>query len=242
MAEMLINGVDIKVFSARLQTYSVSGTAVTNNTSAANSLVELPQLYYVDFGARTLTITLSFFPRGAGSDSRNTGVPERLHRATENIIRFESQLHGRVVEIRLPDGYFYTALVQSLPAPEFDATGIHDVTYSFLAIRHLPERTELVAPNGRINCLSNTKTKFILKATFPSVYETVTICDIAINNIPAEAELVIDSVHGLITCNGTNKFLDTKFYDFPILEPGENIISCTAADAELQVVYTPVFA
>ena len=65
---------------------------------------------------------------------------------------------------------------------------------------------------------------------------------VKLNTIPAGAVVIIDSVNGLITCNGVNKFLDTEFYDFPILLPGDNIISCTAPEAQLQVTYTPVFA
>lgn len=242
MAEMLINGVDVKSFNARVQTYSVSGTAVTNSTASAETLIVMPALYYVKFGPRTLTITLTFFPRAAGSDARNTSIPERLHRATENITKFESMIVGKVVEIYLPDGYYYTALVQTLPAATFDATGEHDVTYTFLAIRHLQEKSRTVSPNGKVNCLSNTETRCVITASFSQAHESVTLCGVVINNITAGAVLVIDSVNGLITCNGVNKFLDTDFYDFPLLSPGENIISCSAADASIRVTYTPVFA
>lgn len=242
MAEMTINGVDIAMFNARIQNYTVSGTAVTNNTSAANEFVALPDLYYSTFGPRTLTITLTFFPKRVGEDSRRTSIPERLHRATENIIRFESQIVGKVVEFRLPDGYYYTAFAQSLPAASFDSTGEHDVTYTFLAIRHLKQKTQNVSPGGKVKCLSNTATRFIITATFSQAHENVTLCGVIVNDISSGDVLVIDSVNGLITCNGDNKFLDTDFFDFPVLSPGDNIISCTAEDAQLQVAYTPVFA
>ena len=242
MAEMTINGVDVGTFNARIQNYTVSGTTVTNNTSTASELVVMPDLYYSTFGPRTLTITLTFFPRMAGSDSRNTGIPERLHRATNNMIRFESLIVGKVVEIFLPDGFYYTALCESLPAADFDSTGEHDVTYTFLAIRHLKQKTERVSPGGKIKCLSNTATKFILTASFSQAHENVILQGVIVNTIPANAVVIIDSVNGLITCNGTNKFLDTEFNDFPILTPGNNIISCSAPEAQLQVTYTPVFA
>ena len=158
------------------------------------------------------------------------------------MIRFESLIVGKVVEILLPDGYYYTALAQSLPAADFDSTGEHDVTYTFLAIRHLKQKTEIVSPGGKINCLSNTATRFILTASFSQAHEYVTLCSVKVNTIPAGAVVIIDSVNGLITCNGVNKFLDTEFYDFPILSPGDNIISCTAPEAQLHVTYTPVFA
>lgn len=242
MTEMMINGLDISGFNARLQHYTVSGTAVTNNTSSASDLVVMPDLYYSTFGPRTLTITLTFFPRMAGSDSRRTSIPERLHRATENMIRFESLIVAKVVEIYLPDGYYYTALAQSLPAADFDSTGEHDVTYTFVAIRHLGRITENVSPGGKIKCLSNTATRFVLTASFSQAHESVTLCGVIVNDISANDVLVIDSVKGLITCNDVNKFSDTEFYDFPFLSPGDNIINCTAAEAQLQVSYTPVFA
>ena len=242
MAEMLINGIDIKSFSARLQNYSLSGTAVTNNTASAGTLVVFPDLFYVTFEPRTLNITMTFFPKRVGEDSRRTSIPERLHRATENMIRFESLIVGKVVEIQLPDGYHYTALVQSLPAPSFDSTGEHDVTYTFLAIRHLPARKAAVSVGGTIKCISNTDTKCIIKASFSQAHENVTLCGVTVSDISQNDVLIIDSVHGLITCNGDNKFLDSDLNDFPILTPGDNTISCTAADASLEVTYTPVFA
>lgn len=242
MAEMLINGVDVASYNARIQNYTISGTSVNNNTSENGDLAVMPDLFYVTFGPRTLTVTLTFFPKRIGSDSRKTSIPERLHRATENMIRFESLLVGKVVEILLPDGFYYTALVQTLPAADFDSTGEHDVTYTFLAIRHLRKKTVTVNPGGKVKCSSNTNTRLILKATFSQSHENVTIFGVEVSNITSGDVLIIDSERGLITCNGVNKFLDTEFYDFPILTPGENIISCTAADAEIQVTYTPVFA
>lgn len=240
--EMLVNNKDIAMFSARLMTFNVSGTAVTNNTSLAGDMVIIPDLYFTTYAPRTLTTTITFFPRMAGSDSRDTSIPERLRRATENMIRFESLILGKTIELYLPDGYYYTAIAQSIPAADFDSTGLHDVTYTFLAIRHLQKRTQNVIPGGKIKCLSNTNTRLVLKATFSQSHENVTIFGVEVSNITSGDVLIIDSERGLITCNGVNKFLDTEFYDFPILTPGENIISCTAADAEIQVTYTPVFA
>lgn len=242
MAEMLINGKDIAAFNARLQHFTVSGTAVTNNTSIAGDLAAMPDLYFTTFAPRTLTVTMTFFPRTVGSDSRSTSIPDRLHIATANMIRFESLLIGKIVEIYLPDGYYYTALVQSLPAADFDSTGEHDITYTFNAIRHLRKEFKRVDSGGKINCLSNTNTRFVIKAVFSQAHESVAICGVVVKNLSAGDEVIIDSVNGLITCNGDNKFLDTEFYDFPVLTPGENVISCTAEDAQLQVTYTPVFA
>lgn len=84
-AEMLINGVDINVYNARLQTYSVSGTTVTNNQSTVNTLLRMPSLFSTTLGTRSLTITLTFRPSQHGSDSRGMNIAEKLATAAENI-------------------------------------------------------------------------------------------------------------------------------------------------------------
>lgn len=61
MTEMTVNNIDIANYSARLLSYSVSGTTLTNNVSANNDLVKMPALYSTEYGTRTLTVTLTFF-------------------------------------------------------------------------------------------------------------------------------------------------------------------------------------
>ena len=56
--EMTINGVDISAYNARLQSYSVSGTTVTNNLSASRSFLTAPTLFSAVPGTRTLSLTL----------------------------------------------------------------------------------------------------------------------------------------------------------------------------------------
>jgi hypothetical protein len=242
MTEMTLNGTDIMTYMARLLEYSVSGTAVENNTSAASSRLSMPELYSSTLAPRTLTITLTFFPTQLGSDSRKTSIPERLTRATENITRFESDIIGKTVEIGLPDGYLYTALVTNIAAATFDGTGEHDIVYTFSAIRHLNVENISVKPNGNLICKSNTDTACKIIFTVPSHFADVEICGVKISNLDADIEYVIDSVNGIITANGENKFLDTEFIDFPYLQAGSNIISCSTKRADITVVYTPIFA
>lgn len=239
--EMTINGIDIQMYNARLQNYSVSGTAVTNNVSTVNTLLRLPSLFFTTLGNRTLTITLTFRPSRHGSDSRGMSVPERLATAAENITRFESELVGKVVEISLPDGFYYTAIATSLPAATFDSSGEHDVTYTFLAVRHSAAEIKAAKPNGKIFCKSTTKTPVKFIVTVPTAVDSLTVFGITVNNVTANAELIIDGVDGIVTMNGENKLLDTDLVDFPYLNPGYNIISCSDASASIKVNYTPVY-
>ena len=241
MTEMLINNKDIATFSARLMSFNVSGTAVTNNTSAAGSLLTIPILYGCTVAPRTVTVSLAFHPKGINGSSRKRSISHRLHRATENIVAFESEIVGKQFEILLPDGYLYTCLHANSSVGELDASGIIDITYTFLGIRHLPLVIEELPASGRIDCLSTAQTAFKLVLTSETALESLTISGITVTSIPADTELIIDSVNGLVTCGGANKFADTDLVDFPYLVPGENTISCSAASAAVRVEYTPIF-
>ena len=231
LTEMTINGLDIKTYNARLQNYSVCGTTVTNTTSSVSDLLKIPILFSRTLGTRTLTITLTFKPSRLGSDSRETSVMDKLTVAADNIARFEADIVGKVVEITLPDGFTYTSLVTTLPPATFDSSGEHDVTYTFMAIRHKSEETLKINANGNITSKATTAVPFKLTIVIPSAYDEITVCGIKIFNISANDEIVIDGVDGIITCNGINKFLETDFIEFPVLQPGGNAIECTAEDA-----------
>lgn len=241
MTEMTVNNIDIANYSARLLSYSVSGTTLANNVSANNNLVKMPALYSTEYGTRTLTVTLTFFPRLDGCSSKNTDIIDRYTVATDNIAKFEAEIIGKTVEIALPDGYIYTSIVTSISAATFDSSGEHDVTYIFMAVRHKPTITATVAPNGKIYCQSTTPCKFKLKVTLPEQSSMLSIMGIVVINISANTPLVLDGELGLITLGGVNKFLDSTLFDFPLLYPGTNTISSNNSQADIQVIYTPVY-
>lgn len=244
MAEMTINGMDISIYNARLLSFSVSGTTVTNSFSNSYEYLKMPMLFSTVPSTRTLTITLTFFPHRSGEDSRNTSIPDRLSLAAENITRFEGLLVGKVVEISLPDGFIYTAVVQTLSPATFDGSGEHDVTYTFSAIRHKATVEKNVSPNGFVFCESNTETQCVVKAKINSMsaqMKSVVLFGITIRKLSNGAEVVIDSINGVVTVNGVNKFNDTDLIDFPVLKPEKNLIGCTESDVNISVVYTPIY-
>ena len=241
MTEMTVNNIDIANYSARLLSYSVSGTTLANNVSANNNLVKMPALYSTEYGTRTLTVTLTFFPRLDGCSSKNTDIIDRYTVATDNIAKFEAEIIGKTVEIALPDGYIYTSIVTSISAATFDSSGEHDVTYTFNAIRHKPTVTADVAPNGKIYCKSTTPCKYKLVVTLSEQSSLIAVCGIVVINIAANTPLVIDGELGLITLSGVNKFLDSTLIDFPLLYPGENTIKCNNSKADIQITYTPIY-
>lgn len=241
MTEMTVNNIDISNYSARLLSYSVSGTTLTNNVSANTNLVKMPAMYSTEYGTRTLTVTLTFSPHLDGCSAKGTDITDRYAAATDNISRFEADIIGKKVEISLPDGYMYSSIVTSVSAAAFDGSGEHDVTYTFMAVRHKPTITATVAPNGKIYCQSTVPCKFRLTVTLPEQSSLITICGIVVINITANTPLVIDGELGLITLGGVNKFLDSTLIDFPLLYPGENTIKCNNSKADIQITYTPIY-
>lgn len=241
LTEMTINGIDINIYNARLQTYSVSGTSLTHNLSSVCELLRMPFLFSTTLGTRTLTITLTFHPSQQGSDSRGMSVAEKLANAAENITLFEAEIVGKIVEITLPDGFIYTALATTLSEASFDSSGEHDITYTFSAIRHGAEDVQTVKANENIFCKSTTKTpvKFVVNIQVSA--ESITIFGITVKNVTADEELIIDGINGIVTMNGANKLLDTDLVDFPCLNPGYNIISCSDTSASIKVMYIPIY-
>ena len=237
--EMTINGVDVSAYNARLQSYSVSGTTVTNNLSASRSFLTAPTLFSAVPGTRTLSLTLTFYPHYLGDNAKGLTVSDRL--ATENITAFEGLLVGKVVEISLPDGFIYTAIVNSIAAATFDSSGEHDVTYTFNAVRHAKPISEIIKANSYMICNSNTATLPIITAEYANTKSEVTLQGVTIKNIAVGTKIVIDSVSGLITADGKNKFGDSDLIDFPVLQPGKNQITSSASDVSITVSYTPIY-
>ena len=240
--EMKVNGKSISKYNARLLSFNVSGTERSYSSSSTRPVLLLPDMYQTSLSPRLLSVTLTFFPRTLGESSRGRSIPEKLHRSTENIVRFESDVSNRVLEIILPDGYIYKSFLQSAQTPSFDATGEQDVEYIFLAIRQKSPIKETIAAGGVINCISNTNTLCRISFTISGYIPNMTIWGIKIRNIAANTEIVIDSEKGIITANGINKFSDTDLTDFPYLIPGNNVISCSVTGLSVTIDYTPIYA
>lgn len=239
--EMTINGIDISAYNARLQNYSIGGTTVTNNLSAFRSTLTAPTLFSAVPGTRILSLTLTFYPHYLGDNAKGLTVSDRLAIATENITAFEGLLVGKVVEITLPDGFIYTAIVNSIAAATFDSSGEHDVTYTFNAVRHAKRVDEIVQANCYMICKSNTATLPVITAVYANTTSEVILQGVTIKNIKAGTKIIIDSVSGLITADGVNKFNDSNLIDFPILQPGKNQITSSVSDVSITVSYTPIY-
>ena len=128
--EMSINGADVSTFGARLLDYSVGSTTLTKN-QAGNNYCIVPTVFSTNLSTRPLSITLSFAP------TDNTG----WHSIWLNKSKFDALLaRNTPVEITLPDGFIYSAIVDNIGYITPDKTDCFDVTYTFKAIMHTAEK------------------------------------------------------------------------------------------------------
>lgn len=224
MDEMLINWQSIDDFGARLLSYEISGSSVTNYTAEAGRQYSLPYLLDKAVKPRKLTVTVTFAAAGT--------ITERQQRLTAQKAAFDWALMASdTCTIWLSNGYYYDCLVSSLGSLTMDSSGLVDVTYTFDAIQRLAEQRFSMS-NGisTLTCQSTVATPCKLEITNnQGSVTTVTVKPFGVAAaIPLGKTLIIDGTNGTITMDGANAFGRlTNFTEFPRLLPGDNILTLT---------------
>ena len=129
MQEMTINNTDIADFNARLLSYSVGGTTITR-TMGNSFNANFPKLFHTDFGQRKITITVVFKP-----EIGKRGIISKLHNLAMNKSEFDSVICSGIVDIWLPDGFYYNCILNSVGDEIVDGESL-EVTYSLSGVRH----------------------------------------------------------------------------------------------------------
>lgn len=219
MAEMLINGQDIAEYGARLLTYNIGGTTVTNYTASTGHIHSLPTLLGRALGARKLTITITFSSSGT--------VMDRLQQVAVRKRNFDREITRKdPCTIRLPNGYDYRCRIVTIGSLQGDSSGLVDVDYMFDAIQHLPEETfNMTQGTSTLLCTSTTDTPCVVELTHTSGITNEITCDaLGITaNIPIGKTLIVDGYAKTITMDNANAFSSLSgFISFPTLKPGTN--------------------
>lgn len=225
--EMSINGVDISTFGARLLDYSVGATTMTK-AQASSSYCVVPTVFKTNLGTRPLSITLSFAP------TDNTG----WHSIWLNKSKFDALLaRNTPVEITLPDGFIYSAIVDNIGDITPDKTDCFDVTYTFKAIMHTAEKNVYssavgnnfwLSPEGtakttcKIKIIPELHCDIITLRITDQAAKKIIVPTITINNVPAGGEIVIDGFSKTVTLDGDNYMHNCDIIEFPVLE----LINC----------------
>lgn len=243
MREMTVNQMDIARFGARLLNFSVGGTVLTT-TSGTSLHANFPKLFHTDFGMREIKITLVFKPKHYEKD-----MIKRLNDITKQKSAFDALLCNKVVDIWLPDNFYYNCLLSSIGTEGFDSESL-EVSYTFNGIRHLP----LADSVGKtVYCHSTVKTDCRITVNFVSGWDnsifyfiinngTSDYNYIKIKNISNNDNLVIDGIEKRVTKNNINIFGDTEIITFPYLIPGRNLyMQITSGECTFRTEYYPTF-
>lgn len=219
---MFINGRQIGIYNAKLEAdFSVGSMSISNTIQQGRnrtSFILTAQTY----GMKALVLPIFF-------------ECESAHELSASKSAFDAACTG-TVELYLPDGFFYSAVLQSADALELVGETCGRATYSFKGIQHDALRTvagnELLvhgtAPqmDARLTVIVGTSGADYRLAG--AVFDTVTAGDV----------LCFDGLNSVITRNGINAADECTFLSFPRLVPGVNVIDC--ADT-VTVEYYPVY-
>lgn len=220
--ETKINGTPLRFFDAELLKYKV-GPCEMGKTyfSSPSSIVPTPIKSSV--GLRKVELTIDF------SGKTKHDIEHSISKLTA-ILREKS-------EVYLPDGFYYTSMLEKVGTPSEKAPWIMQLTFTLVSYRHSSVETIVINGDTTVFANGNIKSPAIVKIALKSGTE-VRINEITVHNITGE--VIIDGISGTVTENGLNKFLDTDMTEFPHLEPGPNKITVDG-DAEIIVSYYPIF-
>lgn len=222
---VFINDTDISKYGALLESFTVGGTAITNDIFQGRNRTNYNVLA-TTFGRRSISFSLFF-----------KALTRR--ELTLNKSALDSMLYGKV-ELYLPDEYYYTAFVSSIG--ELNILGVNGnevialCSYTLEGIRH----GELITSVGNsIFCESTmpfTDCKLSCKAS--AAYASLTVDTVTITNVRKNDEIVVDGINGRILQNGAPCAGNMSFLHFPRLVPEGNLLQCPET---LTVEYYPTY-
>lgn len=228
-ATAYINGVDIYNVGALVESFKVSGTAISNSAYQGVNSTGFNVLSTTR-GMRVITLTLAY----KGKTKRELALKKA---------KIDNALGDGKIELYLPDGFFYTSY---LTAPgEEQVLGVEGneiialCTYTLQGIRH-DELQELTVLSGATflceSLIPTTDCRLTCKAT--QAYASLTIGTVTITGVALNDTIVIDGINKRILQNGAPCAGNMSFINFPQLVPGENTISCPET---LTVEYYPTY-
>ena len=210
---MYINNIPLSRFGGKLRAeYTVSGSAVTTNyykPRDGNSFYQMGST----IGLKTITLPFDLYGDSPRETKRNLSALDTLC------------LSGKV-ELYLPDGFYYTAILQSIGARQQITPQILSCSYVFLGTQH----------DAMVQCVSNghcfalgtlPRMDCILSVSASADAGQYQIAGITFTNIKKGDRIVIDGITKRVLINGSPVNQGRcNIIDFPYLEPGDNVLLC----------------
>lgn len=234
---MLVNGIDITTYHAKLLNKDIQTATITVFDDwlrkALNPL-------YLGMQETFKSIKLQFVVEDTTDDDCLMDISNLISQLKKCTVKFDdidfyydctiaNTDHGRLVEkgyfavnVELKSGYAY--------GEEVTATINHVDHIDIYVLGNLPTpaRITITVP---INMSS-----FTITTTDTIFHWTITV-----NNLLANVPVIIDGELGTVLQNGSNKFGDTDFWEFPILQPKANTIAVSNSNCVVSLLYKPKY-
>ena len=227
-ASMYVNGTNLADYGVLLESFRVGSSALTTATYQGRNRTNF-MLLDTQVGMRSISVQLFY------------KAPTRRELSLIKS-KIDNMLIGKL-ELWLPDGFFYTATMDS--AGEEQILGVEyneeiaSCAYSFTGIRHDPLKTVTLPSADPMYCESlipYTDCRLTCKAS--RAYASLQIGPVTITDVSQDDVLVVDGINGRILQNGAPCAGNMSFIHFPRLVPGENYITCPE---DLTVEYYPTY-
>lgn len=219
---MEINGKNISTFSARLMRGWTIGAATVESTYFQGRNRTTFNLIDQTYGMKPFEFSLQF-----EGDNRN--------KISTNKSLFDLELCG-TSEIYMPDGYWYTCVIVSVGAIEYDGNNYGRAKYELSAIQH---KAMVTVKSTTFSCSSTVPfTDCIITGTATAT--SGTIGDITFSGATIGKVLVVDGINKRFLHDGSPAAQKFVWVNFPALTPKENTIATTGLSG-VTIQYYPTF-
>ena len=224
---MKANGIDISIFSAKQLRYEIEHREAEPQSEWPAAL-ETPVMEKSTKGFKTITVAVAVYGKGK-----------------EDVIHNRSDLLAIMyekLELEL-DGYSnrFECVLDKITVKEAIKRKCHEVTLNFIGYEFGEEisinmtntiKSITVKGNDEAPCIVDVDG--IAYNHISGDKETITI-----RNLKAGKTVIINGEDCTVLQEGANKFADTDMWEFPVLKPGANTISCSSDKCTVTLKYKP---
>ena len=220
--ELYIDDVPCSDYGALIESYGVGSTQITNDMYQGVNRTAFVELFQ-QLGQKLISINLFY------------AAPTR-RRLAELQSRLDGLLTRGKVELRLPDGFFYSAVCNTLG--DLRMLGAEDnqlialCSYTFTGTQH----DALVTSAGNSLYVNGSMPRMDcrLSCTASADHETLTLGTVTFSDIQEDDVVVADGMTGELSVNGEQVL--PSFTRLPFVVPGQNDFDCPET---LTVQYYP---
>lgn len=231
---MLVNGIDLKQFGAKLLTVTTAPPAMAINYEMLPKAL-IPTEYDTDIPLGSLTLTVYFTAKNRAQLERAMSSFMSLFRASctiEQITGYEGKYKG------------------FLTADDYQKTLVNEKKILTLTFDgYFFDDDETVTFNGQtsgtIQAKGSRDVPCILDVTAKQTLSNYSITlngnTITIETLSSGGTISIDGRTGTVTQNGANAFNAVDLWEFPKLQAGNNSITFSSSGANVKVTYAAMW-